>query len=244
MRRVRAPLAGLASGGRTLDAASAHYLARVLRLRAGDVFVAFDPAQAREADAAITSVSAEAVVVEVGELRPARDEARADVTWIHGAAKGDKVDAIVRDATELGVSRFVVAATARSVVKLDKDRSEARRARWERIAREAARQCERADAPRVEGPVAWEDAIAGVESSASRFVLWEKSRAPLAPPLGLALSPGSALAFAAGPEGGLTDEEARFAEERGWTLASLGPLVLRTETVAAAVLGAVRIFAG
>jgi 16S rRNA (uracil1498-N3)-methyltransferase len=239
MRKVRAPIAGLSPGERTLDAASAHYLARVLRLREGDAFVAFDPARGVEADAQIVSASG-GVVVRVGEER-AR-EARPDVTWIHGVAKGDKLDAIVRDATELGATRIVVAVTARAVVKLDAQRGAARRERWERVAREAARQSGRADAPRVEGPLPWGDALASVDAAAARFVLWEESTTPLAPLLAGALQSGQPVAFAAGPEGGLTSDEARLAEASGWALVSLGPLILRTETVPAAVLGATRIF--
>jgi 16S rRNA (uracil1498-N3)-methyltransferase len=243
MRKVRAPIAGLAAGDQTLDAASAHYLMRVLRLRVGDSFVAFDPERAVDADAEVVSASAGRAVVRVSEPR-AVAPVHADLTWIHGMAKGDKLDAIVRDATELGATRFVVAASERAVVKLAKERGEARLARWQRIASEAARQCGRADAPRVEGPLPWDEAIGSVSRAAARFLLWEEARAPLAAPLSLALSTGSALAFAAGPEGGLTADEARSAEGRGWALVSLGPHVLRTETVAAAVLGAVRIFGG
>ena len=44
-----------------------------------------------------------------------------------------------------------------------------------------------------------------------------------------------------GPEGGLADEELAEAARAGWQTASLGPFVLRTETVAAAVLGALLI---
>ncbi len=154
-----------------------------------------------------------------------RGDAAARLIWIHAIAKGTSRDAIVRDATELGATRFLVATTARAVVKLDEKRSDNRRARWERIAQEAARQSGRADAPQVEGPLPWNDALARVDRSVNRFVLWEESRAPLAAPLALALATGAPLAFAAGPEGGLTEEEARFAEGEGWTLASLGTTI-------------------
>jgi len=50
------------------------------------------------------------------------------------------------------------------------------------------------------------------------------------------------LVMAVGPEGGLTDEELAAAEEAGMTRVTLGGLVLRTETVCAAVLGAVLAF--
>src|ERR1700678_3650512 len=112
MRKVRAPITGVAAGERTLDEASAHYLTRVLRLGEGDSFVGFDPARGTEADAQIVSVGAKGVVVRAGE--PRRASARAGVTWIHGMAKGDKLDAIVRDVTELGATRFAVAVTARA----------------------------------------------------------------------------------------------------------------------------------
>lgn len=172
------PITGVAAGERTLDEASAHYLTRVLRLGAGDSFVGFDPARGTEADAQIVAVGANGVVVRAGE--PRATSARAEVTWIHGMAKGDKLDAIVRDVTELGATRFAVAVTARAVVKLGTERTATRRARWERIAREAARQSGRADAPRVDGPISWNDAITSVESAAARFVLWEEARAPWA----------------------------------------------------------------
>jgi 16S rRNA (uracil1498-N3)-methyltransferase len=245
----RAPIPGLVPGERTIEGAVAHYLARVLRLRAGDAFVAFDPATGREADATTVWSEREAITVRFGELREgARSERRA-VTWIQGLAKGDKCDAIVRDATELGATRFVVAITKRTVVKLDAARAEARQSRWARIAREAARQSGRSDAPAVDTPCKWEQALARADVDAdgapvARFCLWERATDPLAPPLFEALSRGDALAFAVGPEGGLEDAEVAHARASGWTIASLGPHALRTETVAAAVLGAVRVWRG
>ena len=164
---IRAPVPGLSQGERRLEGALAHYLVRVLRLRAGDAFVAFDPASAAEADATTMWADDGAITVRFGPLRPGAARTRRDVTWLQGLAKGDKVDAVVRDATE-----------------------------------------------------------------------------PLGPVLLAALAGTGALAFACGPEGGLEDREVDEARATGWTIASLGPLALRTETVAAAVLGAVRVFEG
>ena len=100
------------------------------------------------------------------------------------------------------------------------------------------------EAPRVDCPRAWTDALASVEDGAARFCLWEHATQPLAPVLFDALARGVPLAFACGPEGGIADDEVEVATARGWRTASLGPLVLRTETVAAAVLGAVRVWSG
>jgi 16S rRNA (uracil1498-N3)-methyltransferase len=246
---TRAPIPDLAPGERRLEGAVAHYLARVLRLRAGDAFIAFDPATARESEAVTVWTDQDTITVRFGALRDGLARAARELTWIQGLAKGDKCDAVVRDATELGATRVMVATTRRSVVKLDAARSVERQARWARIASEAARQCGRSDAPLVDAPRPWLDALARAEDAAgeadaARFCLWEQATDPLAPPLFEALTRRVPLAFACGPEGGLDGREVDEARSRGWLVVSLGPFALRTETVAAAVLGAVRIWGG
>jgi 16S rRNA (uracil1498-N3)-methyltransferase len=241
---VRAPVPDLAPGERRLEGALAHYLGRVLRLRAGDAFVAFDPATARECDAETVRVEPGVVTARFGPLRDGAARAPRPITWIQGLAKGDKCDAVARDATELGATRFVVATTRRSVVKLDAIRGAERQARWARIAQEAARQCGRSDVPIVDPPCPWSDAIVIPGVDAARFVLWERATEPLGPALLDALARDAPLAFACGPEGGLEAAEIDLARAAGWTIASLGPLALRTETVAAAVLGAARVWSG
>jgi 16S rRNA (uracil1498-N3)-methyltransferase len=234
---VRAPIPGLRAGEQTLSDTVAHYLVNVLRLRAGDAFVAFDPTGGREADATVVSTE-RGVVARIGETREGGAPVTREIILVQGLAKGDKVDAVVRDATELAATRIIVAESARSVVKIDPARARAKHDRWERIANEAARQCGRNVAPIVDMPCAWDEALARVPREATRFCLWERATEPLGSMLLRALAAPGAIAFAVGPEGGLTDEEAHAAKASGWTLASLGRLTLRTETVAASVLGA------
>jgi 16S rRNA (uracil1498-N3)-methyltransferase len=239
-RRVAVP--DLAPGERRLEGPTAHYLSHVLRLRAGDPFTAFDPAAAREADGTVISVERGAVDVRLGSVREGAVRAQRSVTWVQGLAKGDKCDAVVRDATELGASRLVLSATRRSVLRLEPARALSRRLRWSKIAEQAARQCGRSDAPEVLACPSWEDAIVSCADVKARFCLWNGATEPLALHLLDALARGDSLAFACGAEGGLADSEIRFAVAAGWTAASLGPFILRTETVAAAVLGAVLIW--
>ena len=238
---MRAPIAALCPGERALDGDAAHYLTRVLRLGVGASFVAFDPARAVEADATVSRVDRAGAAVRVGALRAADVVALRRLTLVQALAKGDKCDAIVRDATELGATSIIVAATARSVVKLDAARAHARRGRWAKIAEEAARQCGRGDPPTVQGPLPWDQALAAVPETDARFCLYEDATMRLGTLLPDALATDAALAFAVGPEGGLAPEEVQEAESAGWRVTSLGPFILRTETVAAVVLGAVRV---
>jgi 16S rRNA (uracil1498-N3)-methyltransferase len=80
-----------------------------------------------------------------------------------------------------------------------------------------------------------------VTGETARFCLFERAREPLGPALSRALALRVALAFAVGPEGGLADDEVEQARSNGFEPVSLGNLILRTETVVTAVLGAVRI---
>lgn len=239
---IRAPVLGLTPGERHLHGDVARYLARVLRLQVGDSFVAFDPESGAEADAVMLSAEHGAVTVQLGAPRDAAP-ARRPLTWIQGFAKKERCDAVVRDATELGATHVMVAITKRTIVRLDAGHASERSSRWSRVAREAARQCGRNDPPRVDPPRPWAEALTLVTNDVARFCLWEKATQPLGPPLLRTLASPAALAFACGPEGGLEDNEVEFARSLGWTIVSLGSLILRTETVAAAVLGAVGVWA-
>jgi 16S rRNA (uracil1498-N3)-methyltransferase len=233
----RAPIADLAAGERTLPEDVAHHLLRVLRLGVGDRFVAFDVERRIEADAIVLELEPPRVRIE--GMRPASVVAPRELVLIYALAKGDKVDDVVRDATELGATRIIIARTERSVVKVSDEKAAEKQARWQRIAEQAARQCGRSDPPAIEGVFDWTAALDRATAEA-RFCLDPRAESTLGSKLDARVS----TAFAIGPEGGLTTDEVGAATNRGWLPVSLGPFVLRTETVAAAVLGAVRVLSG
>ena len=138
------------------------------------------------------------------------------MTVIQGLAKGDKLDFVVQKATELGAARIIPVTTARAVARLDAGaiRTMSRRARWQKIAREASRQSGRLDVPEVEGVAALSTAVAASPKDALKLMLWEgarqtslRSHLPAEPP--------QQIVIAVGPEGGFTVEEVEAARERG-----------------------------
>jgi 16S rRNA (uracil1498-N3)-methyltransferase len=158
---------------------------------------------------------------------------------MQAVGKGDKLDAVVRDATELGATRVVPVITERSVSRPPASRSE----RWRRIAVEAARQCGRGDAPIVDEPAPLADVLEhwpALEAHAgdARLCLSPSASAPIGPRL-RGLDARGAIALLIGPEGGLTQAEISAAARAGFADVHLGRIVLRTETVCAAVLGAI-----
>lgn len=213
----------------------AHHLRRVARVRDGERVVAFDGA-GRERETVVEGAADDRVALRpTGEARDGVGPDAARVTWIQAIPKGDKLETIARQATELGVARIVPAFTERSVPQERPDRAEAHHARLLRVVEEAARQCGRADVPEVLRPRALAAALDAAAACALRLVAWERSDAPLA---ALAHPGDGGVAVLSGPEGGLSPAEVALAAGRGFVAVSLGPRVLRAETVAPALLGA------
>jgi 16S rRNA (uracil1498-N3)-methyltransferase len=241
MAIVRAAISGLAPGQRVLPAEASHYLVRVLRLAVGDRFVAFDPAARLEASATILEARPSGVRVEIETPQRAEIVADRELVLVYALAKGDKVDAVVRDAAELGATRIILAQTERAVVRLDRVAVGKKTARWKRVAEQASRQCGRSDPPAIDGVHSWALALARAGDCEARFCLDPRAVEPLGDHLAIGVQAGASIAFAIGPEGGLSSEEIESAIDAGFLPARLGPFILRTETVAAAVLGAVRV---
>ena len=81
---LRAPLPNLTPGDRVLTGPLFHYLARVLRLRDGDLFLAFNPQTARVADAKVTFVDRSSMKVALGAPPRGQSAARREVIWVRG----------------------------------------------------------------------------------------------------------------------------------------------------------------
>lgn len=237
MRRL--PLADLKEGSRALPPDSARYVARVLRMRAGEAVEVFDPTAGLTARAVIQRVHED--LVELSIEAPRAEPEERPLVLVQGYPKGDKLGDVVRDATELGATLVIPAICERSVARPDAGKSQAKADRLATIAAEAARQCGRTRAPEIAPPMPLADALALARTHVEAgFVLWERATIPLGPELaGL-----SGASFVIGPEGGLSEAEVARAESLGFRVRSLGPIVLRTETAATAVLGAYRIVAG
>jgi 16S rRNA (uracil1498-N3)-methyltransferase len=231
MRRFTLQPEHLAGGRVTFDAGESHHLTRVLRLRVGDTVLATD-GRGRDFTVRLESVGgtatgtvlAEATGVAVSPL---------SITLIQGVPKGDKMEAIVRAVTELGVARVRPALCARTVVRLEPARWCDRARRWQRVAREAAKQCRRAVIPEVEPPRPLGEWLADREPADLALCLWEGEATPLGRLL-TATSPRTAVVVV-GPEGGLAPAEVETARAHGFTLTSLGPRILRTETAGPAI---------
>jgi 16S rRNA (uracil1498-N3)-methyltransferase len=246
MRRLFVPSEKWLEGRAVVEGEPHRHLSRVLRARAGDRVTLFD-GRGGEADAEVVSIERDRTLLALGARRQIAAPAGPRIVLLQSLARGDRMDWIIQKTTELGVHEIVPVAAGRSVARLPAADAAPRRARWEKIAQEAARQCGRADVPAIAEPRPLAEAIAnpdgGVEHDHLRLTLWEASRgrplrAAVADPL------PAIVTLLVGPEGGFSEEEVAAAAKSGFEIVGLGPRILRVETAAIVAVAVVQFAAG
>lgn len=214
------------------DRDESRHMAAVLRLGPGDLIIAGD-GRGSDYTVRLETLDDTATGTIVG-VATSRVESPVAVTLVQGVPKGDKMEQIVRAVTELGVVRVLPALTERTIVRLEPSRWRERARRWQRVAKEAAKQCGRSVVPTVETPRSLADCL-DPEGADAAVCLWEGEAPPLAHVLERIRSP-RALRVLIGPEGGLARHEVEAAKSHGWSTASVGPRILRTETAGPAIV--------
>lgn len=236
MRRFTIARERIAGGRVAFDRDESRHLVRVLRLRPGDIIVAGD-GTGHDYTVRLEAVGEQAVGSVLGVAR-SRTESPLRLTLAQSVPKGDKMELIVRAATELGVTRVVPLVTERTIVRLEPGRWRERARRWQRVAKEAAKQCGRAVVPPVEPPLPLADYLGADEPADLRLCLWEGAGggAERLQALPGSLPHGADVHLLIGPEGGLSRGEVEAARARGWAVVGAGPRILRTETAGPALL--------
>ena len=225
MRRFRVRPEDVAGDRVTFGADETRHLTRVLRLGVGDVVEALDGTGIM-LTVRIETVGRRAAEGQVLSRIVHRTESPLGLTLVQGIAKGDKMERIIRMATELGVTTVVPLASARAVVKVEGKAG--RVARWQKVAQEAAKQSGRAVVPRVTPPQRLAEWLAGRDLSGLLLCLWEAAPAPLIPKL--PELPPARIELVVGPEGGLEHAEVEALGKAGAVAGHLGSRILRTET--------------
>jgi 16S rRNA (uracil1498-N3)-methyltransferase len=165
------------------------------------------------------------------------------VTLVQALPKGERSDLAVDLATEAGVDAIVPWQASRCVARWDgaPEKSERGRQKWQRVAREAAKQARRRRIPRVHALAGVDDVVAEIRAADLALVLHEEGSVPFR---SVALPPVGRIVLVVGPEGGLApDELDRFAAAGARTV-RLGPEVLRTSSAGAVALGALGVTTG
>ena len=221
-------VAGPLEAGQTLliEGTQAHYLARVMRVGAGNTVILCDD-RTGEWAARVAATDRHRVSVEIAEhLRPR--EAVPDVWLCPALLKKDRFTLLLEKATELGADAIRPVLARRCVA----DSLNLERARATLI--EAAEQCARTALPRLEAPERLDALLRAWPDGRTLFFADEEGGTPAA--AAFARAPGPA-GFLVGPEGGWDPAEREAIRAHpGAVPISLGPRILRAETAALAAL--------
>lgn len=214
------------------------HLARVLRLREGDLIAIFD-GRGREALARVASTASRRVSVEVVEPRVPAPEPRVAVTLAQALLKSDKMDRVVRDAVMLGVAAVQPFVSHRTDVPMKAVRQGGRQERWDRTVISSVKQSGRAVVPAVLDAVHFGELLRS-SAGRTRLMFVEPGPAGVADVTSLEGQRPSEAIVMIGPEGGWDPRELTEATDAGVTLLSFGGRVLRADAAGAAVIAVLR----
>lgn len=233
----------------TLTGPAAHHVSTVLRLRTGDSLELRD-GHGRGWQGVITAMEDGKVLVEVKGDQAVHNESPLELSLALAYSRSDRMDLVLRQATELGVHRFLAFRAQRSQYGLSGSQEKKRRERWLKIAREALCQCERTRLPEIM-------LLSNVSECISTVSCWERNEKRLLKILALEKKLSDSLLklwqkvpacqellLVVGPEGGWTENETTLFTEAGFDPIRLGPRTLRLETATTAFLASVQLLWG
>lgn len=222
------------------------HITRVLRLKPGAELSVSD-GSLWEYRCEIAEIERDRILLRICDKQKDGTEPALRITLYQGIPKQGKMEEIIQKSVELGVSSIVPVFTARTVVA-DKGKTDQKRERWQKIAREAGKQCRRGIVPEVTAALTFGEALSRLKSCEERGEavlmpyeneegrtlksalkeLRERARSGEVSETARALT---GLSLIIGPEGGFSDREAELLqEEAGAVSVTLGRTILRTET--------------
>ena len=219
----------------------AAHISRVLRMNPGDKILLFD-GTGKEYTAVLKNISAKICTAEILSDTISLSEPKTKVSIYQALPKSGKMENIIQKSVELGVYEIIPVITDRIVSKLDGGKKENEKiSRWNKVSTEAAKQCGRGILPKVLPPLSFENAINTMCESSFAIMPYEELGHSGVSNLKDVLKSCTSekISVIIGPEGGFSDKESEYAKKQNVNLVGLGKRILRTETVAPAIISAI-----
>ena len=214
-----------------------NHIKNVLRMKIGEEIAISNGQDGKEYRCGIASFEEDCIRLKLHFIKEDGVELPARVYLFQGLPKADKMELIIQKAVELGVYQVIPVAAKRCVVKLDDKKAKSKIARWQEIAKAAAKQSKRGIIPEISNVLSFKEAVSKAEAMDVKLIPYElaegmeKTKAILQ-----AMKPGQDVAIFIGPEGGFEEAEVELALEHGIEPITLGKRILRTETAGFTVL--------
>lgn len=214
-----------------LDGEEHHHLSRVARIKPNDKVWLFDK-QGMSYLVRVEEIKKEKTRLFIIKKRKGK-EPKVKITLAQALLRSKKMEFILQRATEWGITTFIPVMTSRSIIKI-KEKAEKRIERWQKVAREATKQSQRAHFPLIVPPMPLARLLE--ERDEERKLLLSENRGKNLKDILISKdhtpkSPSSVIVLI-GPEGGWSEEEERDIMNHDYEAISLGNQILRAETAA------------
>jgi 16S rRNA (uracil1498-N3)-methyltransferase len=230
----------LSAGKAVIHGQDAKHICKVLRLKAKDA-VSMTDGHGTDFTGCIDKASLECVEISILTEQKSLTESNLDLTLCTAMLKHNKMDEIIKQITQLGVTRWIPFYCKRSIPLSGQKREKKQIERWQTIARESLKQCRRSCLVDIMPPMDFQQVLAFSKGCSHRFAFWEASDHPIAETIS---QDNTKAVILIGPEGGFEEQEIRDAVDAGFTSYSLGPRILRAETAAVSACALIQYLLG
>jgi 16S rRNA (uracil1498-N3)-methyltransferase len=222
-----------------------NHIAKSLRARVGELLLLIDENQIQY-ETVIEEITAREIVAGIKKHYPSKRMLPFGLYLAQAPLRSEAQNFIIEKATELGAAGIYPVMTDNCAVK--KSVVDSKIAKWQRIACEASKQCERAIVPEIFAAVKLEDLLRHSEGSTrlspknlfDKIIVFYERGVNVSLKKFLCKNPvktGEKILVIIGPEGGFSQAEFEYFNARNIPAVTLGDLILKAETAVIAALG-------
>ena len=209
-----------------LENSDVHHIKNVMRMKVGD-----DIEVVCDNKLHICKImNIEPLELSVVEIIDEENKLNLDIIIAIALVKEQKMDLILQKLTELGVNRIIPVSMERSIVKLDENKFNKKKVRWEAICKEASEQSKRTNVPIIENVMNVKE-LAKIEAD-YKLVASTKEKSKMLNYYLQKIDNYAKIIMVVGPEGGISDREEAALNDNGYESVSFGNLIFRVETAA------------
>lgn len=204
------------------------HIKKILRLNKGDKLILSDENVIYEVE--ITKITNDSLETKILSSFKSNRILKSNITIAQSILKSAKQDIVIQKATELGVNTIVPLITRNTVVKFKDDKEKSQKvSRWQKIAYESSKQCQRPGIPEIHDITSLEELLKQNDYQIKLACVERDAEISLKEFL-VKNNNVSNILIITGPEGGWDDKEFDIFRKNNIALVSLGNLILRAET--------------
>ena len=222
-----------------VDGPEAHHILDVMRLKKGDQTFIFD-GTGKDYFGIIEETTRTSLVIKIEKMENKKNTKALNITLAQALPRKEKMDYIVEKATELGVCSIIPMKTERTVPRIVKEKEASKKARWERIAREACKQCGRSNIAKIEDYTDFKDVLKSISSYDITIMPSTNNIKKTSLKSILSGFKGKSILLFIGPEGGFSPKETALGQKNNIAFASLGANVLKSDTACIASIAIIK----